>query len=576
MMLARSGSARPGGCPGSTPQRGSFRNYTASDGLQGDQFTEASAFQSRNGELFFGSPNGLTAFFPQQIQDDENPPPVALTSLRLNYLPVSVGPDSVLKRGLAFSDEIKLSQADRVISFDFAPLSYRAPEKNHCRYVLEGFDQGWTEVDSRNFSATYTNLDPGEYLFRVMGSNGDGVWNEQGVSIRVIVPAPWWQTWWFLGGLGLALLAVAVGTHRWRTWSLERRAKELEVQVAERTEELEASEKQYRDLVENVSEVIYAADTDGTLTYVSPAVEALLGYSPTEVIGQHFSRFIHPEDLPQVAERFQQLAAGGTLQPAEYRMMASSGEVRWTRITSASIFEGDGVVGVRGVLADVTAQRQVREQREQAAAAAERQRLARDLHDAVSQTLYSIAAIAEALPGVWERQPQVGRQGLRDLGRLATGALAEMRTLLLELRPAAIVEEPLDKLLRQLVDAAKARTQIPVNLTLTGECGFPSDVQLALYRIAQEGLNNVLKHGHASQIRLGLYCQPGRVTLGISDNGRGFDSDQVEPGHFGLSIMRERAEAIGAEFSLETEPGDGTEITVIWIDPEGDSDASIG
>ena len=271
---------------------------------------------------------------------------------------------------------------------------------------------------------------------------------------------------------------------------------------------------------------------DGIITYISPAIEAFLGYSPAEVVGQHFSRFIHPEDLAQVADRFQQFAAGGSLEPMEYRMIASLGEVRWTRATSVPVLEEDQVVGVRGVLTDITAQRQMREQREQAAAAAERQRLARDLHDSVSQTLYSIAAIAEALPGVWERQPDVGRQGLRDLRRLASGALAEMRSLLLELRPAAIVEESLDKLLRQLVDAAKAHTEVPVNLTLTGECSVPTDVQLALYRIAQEGLNNALKHAHAGQIRLGLYCQPGRVTLGISDNGRGFDSDKVRPWPF--------------------------------------------
>jgi signal transduction histidine kinase len=240
------------------------------------------------------------------------------------------------------------------------------------------------------------------------------------------------------------------------------------------------------------------------------------------------------------------------------------------------VLEQDQVVGVRGVLTDVTAQRQMRGQREQAAADAERQRLARDLHDAVSQTLYSMAAIAEALPGVWERQPEMGRQGVRDLGRLASGALAEMRSLLLELRPAAIEEEPLEELLRQLADAVRAHTEVPVNLTLTGECSFPSDVQFALYRIAQEGLNNAVKHAHARQIRLGLYCQPGRVTLGISDNGRGFDSEQVRPGHFGLSIMRERAQAIGAEFTLETEPGEGTEITVIWIAPEGDADVYSG
>ncbi|MGD9406089.1 MAG: PAS domain S-box protein, partial [Anaerolineae bacterium] len=560
-----------GGLSRFDPQRGSFRNYTASDGLQGDQFIEASAFKSRDGEMFFGGPNGLTAFFPEEIEDDENAPPIALTNLRLNYLPVAVGTDSALKRALTFSDEIMLSQADRVISFDFAPLSYRVPEKNRCRYLLEGFDQDWTEVDRKDCTATYTNLDPGAYLFRVTGSNGDGVWNEDGVSINIIVPRQWWQSWWSLGSLGLALVVLSFGGYRWRVWNLVRRADQLEIQVAQRTQALEASEQEYRTLVENLSEVIYSADVRGVFTYISPSIEPFLGYSPAEVVGQHFSMLIHPEDLSKVTDRFQLFVGGELPQPAEYRMVSSSGDERWTRATSTPVLEADQVVGLRGVLMDVTAQRQIQEQREEAAVAAERQRLARDLHDSVTQTLYSIAAIAEALPGVWKRRPEVGHQGLRDLGRLASGALAEMRTLLLELRPAAIVEESLDKLLRQLVDGARARTQIPVNLTLTGECAFPPEVQGALYRIAQEGLNNAIKHAHAGQIKLGLYCQPGRVILGISDNGRGFDSEQVGTGRFGLSNMRERAQAIGAELSIETEPGEGTEITVLWIDPEGNS-----
>ncbi|MEJ2521195.1 MAG: response regulator, partial [Desulfuromonadales bacterium] len=554
-----------GGLSRFDPQRGSFRNYTASDGLQGDQFNDGAAFKSRDGEMFFGGPNGITAFFPQQIRDDENPPLVALTNIRLNYLPVQVGPDSALKRALGFTDEIRLSQADRVLSFDFAPLSYRAPEKNRCRYMLEGFDQGWTEVDSESCSATYTNLDPGRYVFRVTGSNGDGVWNEKGVSIAVLVPTPWWRTWWFLGGLGLTLVAVSFGAHRWRMWNLERRANQLETQVAQRTQALEASERQYRDLVEKLSDVIYAADLKGNFTYISPAIEAFLGYSPAEIVGRHFSTLIEPEDLVQVVDRFQRFADGENVGPGEYRMRASSGEVRWTRATSEPILAGDQVVGLRGVFTDVTAQREMRGQREREAAAAERQRLARDLHDSVTQTLYSIAAIAEALPGVSERQPELGRQGLHDLARLAGGALAEMRALLLELRPDAIVEEPLDKLLRQLVEATRGQTEVPVSLTLTGECPLPPDVQLGLYRIAQEGLNNALKHAHASQIKLGLYCRSERVTLGIGDNGRGFDSAHFGSGCFGLSNRPPLLEDLRAHYQggimSETDP-----IRVIAVD----------
>jgi len=562
-----------GGLSKFNPQTGSVRNYTQSDGLQGNQFTEASAYQSHDGELFFGGPNGLTAFYPEQIKDDEHLPQIALTDISLNHVSVPVGPTSVLVRSIPYTDQLSLSQDDRVISFDFSPLSFRAPEKNYCSYRLEGFDESWIEVGSTLFSATYTNLNPDQYVFRVKCSNSDGIWNEPGISTMIIVPAPWWQTGWFYGLLVFACLAILVGGHRWRVWRLERQANELAYQVAQRTKELEASEQQYRDLVENIGEAIYTSDPQGKITYINPAVEAFTEYSPSEVIGQHFSRFIHPDDLQKI-DRFQQIAGGSSLAPMEYRILSKTGHTRWIRVTSMPVFDEKQVVGVRGVLTDITERKQLEEQREQAAAAAERERLARELHDVVSQTLYSIAAIAEALPSVWERDIEVGRQGLNDLGRMAGSALAEMRTLLLELRPATIEKRSMAELLRQLVEAAEGRTKTTITLTLTGECDFPLDVKIALFRIAQEGLNNIIKHAQASQIKIGLYCQLGGATLGISDNGRGMNTQEANAGHFGLSFMRERAEMIGAEFTLETGPDDGTEITVIWKDPKCGVDKS--
>ena len=100
---------------------------------------------------------------------------------------------------------------------------------------------------------------------------------------------------------------------------------------------------------------------------------------------------------------------------------------------------------------------------------------------------------------------------------------------------------------------------------------MPENVTMALHRIAQESLNNVAKHAEARSVNVDLDCSPERVVLRVSDDGRGFDPEHIPPGHMGISIMKERAQAIGAEFTLETEPGEGTEITVLWIDPEGNS-----
>ncbi|MEP7291068.1 MAG: GAF domain-containing protein [Chloroflexota bacterium] len=208
----------------------------------------------------------------------------------------------------------------------------------------------------------------------------------------------------------------------------------------------------------------------------------------------------------------------------------------------------------------------LRAQAAQTAVAAERSRLARDLHDAVTQTLFSASLIAEVLPRLLERDPEEGRRRLVDLRQLTRGALAEMRTLLLELRPATLTEVELRDLLRQLSEALTGRARIPVSVEVKGEArSLPPDVQIAFYRIAQEALNNVFKHSGATEVEIWLEYQPASVELKISDNGRGFDAASVSAERLGLKIMRERAEGIGAHFDLSNLPNGGTQVTLKWL-----------
>jgi len=206
------------------------------------------------------------------------------------------------------------------------------------------------------------------------------------------------------------------------------------------------------------------------------------------------------------------------------------------------------------------------EQAEQAAAAAERSRLARDLHDAVTQTLFSASLIAEVLPRIWERDPEEGQRRLEELRQLTRGALAEMRTLLLELRPSALAEAKLGDLLRQLAESITGRARVPVAVEVEGDCPLPPEVKVALYRIAQEALNNVARHAAASQAKVHLRCKPGRVELCVRDDGRGFDPKSVPPESLGLGIMRERAAAVGAALEIESRAGEGTRVVVTWVE----------
>jgi signal transduction histidine kinase len=207
---------------------------------------------------------------------------------------------------------------------------------------------------------------------------------------------------------------------------------------------------------------------------------------------------------------------------------------------------------------------QLYEQAQESAVVEERSRLARDLHDAVTQTLFSASLIAEALPPIWESDQNEGQRLLGEMRRLSRGALAEMRTLLLELRPAALAEASLGELLRQLAEAIAGRKDVSVAVEVEGECTLPSAVHVSLYRIAQEALNNVVKHAHASQVTVGLRSEGKRVELSITDDGRGFDPACVLPDRLGLGIMRERAQAIGATLTIESAPAHGTHVTIVW------------
>ena len=207
---------------------------------------------------------------------------------------------------------------------------------------------------------------------------------------------------------------------------------------------------------------------------------------------------------------------------------------------------------------------QLYERAQELAVVEERSRLARDLHDAVTQTLFSASLIADVLPRIWERDPDAAWGRLEEVRELTRGALAEMRTLLLELRPAALADAEMGELLRQLAEATTGRARVPVTVDVTEECALPPDAKVALYRIAQEALNNVAKHAGAGHATVSLCCEPGRVELCVSDDGRGFDPSEISPDSLGLGIMRERVEAIGATLTVDSQIGCGTEVRAIW------------
>jgi serine phosphatase RsbU (regulator of sigma subunit)/ligand-binding sensor domain-containing protein len=222
------------------PQLKTFKNYDVDDGLQGREFNGQAYFKSPSGEMFFGGIIGLNAFYPDSVKDNPIAPQLALTDFKLFNESVAIGGKSPLKKHIAETDSIALAYWQNDISFEFVALHYGRPENNRYAYRLENYDGGWRQAGTQRV-ATYTNLDPGEYVFRVKGSNNDGVWNEAGISIHITITPPWWRTAAAYVMYALLLIAGIVTVerlHRARLLAKERektclREAELRAEAAE-------------------------------------------------------------------------------------------------------------------------------------------------------------------------------------------------------------------------------------------------------------------------------------------------------------------------------------------------------
>lgn len=194
----------------------------------------------------------------------------------------------------------------------------------------------------------------------------------------------------------------------------------------------------------------------------------------------------------------------------------------------------------------------------------ERQRLARNLHDAVNQSLFSAGLIAEVLPRLWEQNQEEARKSLQDLRKLTRAATAEMRALLAELVPSTLTDAELGDLLILLGNAFTGRTNIPVKVAVSGAGVLPAEVQVAVYRVSQEALINVAKHAEAHQVEIILNHKEKEIELTIRDDGIGFERAEVASGHYGLSMMHERAEAVGVRLTITSRIGEGTQLAMHW------------
>lgn len=220
------------------PERETFRNFAYYNGIKSLEFNLASGTQLKNGEIAFGNINGFNIVNPNNVRFNSNKPSIVFTNLEILNKKVKVGEeDSPLKENLLLTKEIKLKHSQSVFTISYAALDYTISENNTYAYKLEGFDEDWNFVGTDR-KATYTNLNPGTYTFRVKAANENNIWNNQGISLKIIIEPPYWMTWWFRSLIILSILVLIYLFLRFQMHHIRIQKSELEKLVAERTSEI--------------------------------------------------------------------------------------------------------------------------------------------------------------------------------------------------------------------------------------------------------------------------------------------------------------------------------------------------
>jgi PAS domain S-box-containing protein len=332
--------------------------------------------------------------------------------------------------------------------------------------------------------------------------------------------------------------------------------------------ELSQSEERYRFLIQNSPDIVFSTDAEGRFTFLSDAIERVTGHKAADLIGQHFSVLVDQSTGPIAGNRWAELVANPeSEQQAALVLTGPDGRRVPVDVRAIGVVEDGRFDGIQGATRDVSDQvrleGELRRQAGELAAGEERAHLARELHDSVTQALFSMTLVSRSIEMLLDRDTDAARTQLAQLRDLQREALAEMRALIFELRPGNLEQEGLVRALKTHAAALQGRLGLPIVVESDAPNRLPLAAEEVLYRIAQEALHNVVKHASAHQVRVDVRRHGEGVRLRVEDDGKGFDPDSVPDGHLGLAGMRARADRVGAAFSCASRVGEGTTVEVV-------------
>jgi PAS domain S-box-containing protein len=342
--------------------------------------------------------------------------------------------------------------------------------------------------------------------------------------------------------------------------------------------ELEDSERRYRHLVDNSPDIVWSVDADGRFTFLSDSLEERTGWRPDQLLGQPFTILASPETLGDASAAWEALRA----EPERERRLRldlplPDGRIAKTEVAMTGTVVRGRFAGAHGAVRDISERERLegdlRSQAGELAASQERAHLARELHDSVTQALFSMGLTLRTLELLMGTDADAARSKLVELRELQKDALAEMRTLIFELRPSSLESDGLVQALRTHATAVQRRTGLDIVVDAEPVERLPLPAEEALYRIGQEALHNVVKHANASCATIKIAADGDQLRLSVTDDGAGFEPADVPRGHLGLIGMRQRIDLVGGDLRVDSYPGQGTTVeAVVPLEADGSAE----
>ncbi|MBN1270708.1 MAG: PAS domain S-box protein [Candidatus Aminicenantes bacterium] len=584
-----------------------FQNYDVDDGLQSNEFNLGSCLRDREGRLYFGGINGFNFFFPDEIINNPFVPPVVITDFQVFNKSVTVGKKIngriILENSISETNEIVLSHKENVFSFEFAAMSFVSPQKNEYKYMMEGFEPTWNLIKDRHF-VSYTNLPSGKYVFRVIASNNDGIWNREGASLKIRISPPFWNTWWFRILAGILVLMLIAGILRARTYKYKEKTEKLDELVRERTKELDNAnivlqqeiqerknierrlliEKTYLDqFFENAPEGIVMSENDGKIIRVNDEFLKMFGYEIEDVIGKRVDSLISSDSTLSNAEAITKQVAKGSKMSFEALRKRKDGKEIYVSVLASPIFVDNNQVATFGIYRDISDRKKIDQKIKQTLK--ELEAANKELKDFAYIVSHDLKAPLRAIGqlAVWIAEDYahaLDKEGQRQLS-LLIGRVKRMDNFINGILQYSRVGRykgkrlkiDLNKLVQEIITRLKPQDGITIEIIDTLPSVWIDRARIDL--IFQHLISNALKymdkpHG---EIKIGCTDENSQWKFSVSDNGPGIHEkyhqkifqifqtlearDKRESTGVGLSLVKKIVEIYGGEIWLKSKLDQG-------------------